>query len=868
MMKGHLAVETLKTTGSFPLWNPYIFGGLPYVDAMHGDIFYITALLRMILPVGTVMALVFVLQIIVAGIFTYGFLRTLKISKMVSLLGGIAYMFSGSIVSFVDAGHDGKVIVASFLPAGLFLIQKALTPQTKRRLTYFALLGLVIGLALLSPHLQMTYYMLMMMAFFIIFKFLVLGFGERKWRFASKTLGLAVGSLALGFAISAIQFLPSISYLAFSPRGEGGRGWEWNTSWSLPRLELFDLFNPRFSGLGPQNYWGSNAFKQHTEYFGIIILALVIVGVILAWRRRETRFFAGFSLFGILMALGGNTFFYRLPYTVFPLLSSFRAPAMIFFTVTFSATVLAALGLEAMVKLPVSEVRENRKVRIAVVVFATLGGLSLLFGVWSSLAPQGFGAFITSLGKLKTEGADNSSLQLVEAGIYTLLAAGVIRLWSLSAKRSQDLKGPRPILVAVLWNIANGKGKKNRGWLWGCLLVALFLTVIFLGYTRTPVNPTKAYANIPNAARGFWLGFVFLMGGFATIMLWRRTLKFSWGWGFLLTVLVFTDLWLVDRHFVNVVRDRYGKPISADQLYAPDEVVTFLKKDPGIYRVFPLQFRGQDLYRRDSYLMLHGVQSLGGYHGNQLGRYQEFIGSPGTIMFRDARNLRYPAFLTALDVRYLIGVRLPSREDFERLSPQDQQTLYAVYAELAPWLDTTQSSFRPVFAGQRYVLYRNTAPHSRAWLCTAVEVITQDEAILERMKRTDFDPRRTVILEEQPEGWQPSGDTLAAGTVEVTRYEPNVIELSADVRRPAVLVLSENWYPWYRAWVDGVERKVYRADYTLRAVPLEPGSHQVVFRFRSPYVTVGMWITFIALGLIGLVIASSLISNRKKRKES
>jgi len=112
----------------------------------------------------------------------------------------------------------------------------------------------------------------------------------------------------------------------------------------LPRAELFDLFNPRFSGiLG--NYWGANAFKQHSEYFGIIILALAIVGIILAWRRRETKFFAGFGLFAILMALGGNTPFYRIPYTIFPMLNSFRAPAMIFFTVSFSSVVLAALCL-------------------------------------------------------------------------------------------------------------------------------------------------------------------------------------------------------------------------------------------------------------------------------------------------------------------------------------------------------------------------------------------------------------------------------------------------------------------------------------------------------------------------------------------
>ena len=91
----------------------------------------------------------------------------------------------------IDAGHDGKVIVASLLPAGLFMIQKAFDPETKRKLMYFALLALVIGLALLSPHVQMTYYMLLMMAFFIIFKFFMMGIKGKRWGFAGKSLGFS-----------------------------------------------------------------------------------------------------------------------------------------------------------------------------------------------------------------------------------------------------------------------------------------------------------------------------------------------------------------------------------------------------------------------------------------------------------------------------------------------------------------------------------------------------------------------------------------------------------------------------------------------------------------------------------------------------
>ncbi|MEA3310615.1 MAG: hypothetical protein U9Q76_00165, partial [candidate division WOR-3 bacterium] len=770
------------------------FGGLPYVDAMHGDAFYITMLLRFIFSIGKVMALVFVLHIIVAGAGMLLYLKELKLKTATAFLGAMAYMFTGVIVSYVLAGHDSKVVVTSLLPWAMFFIHRGFRLG---KLLDFALLGFVFGLGLISPNVQMMYYAFLICGFYVLYQMYLAYKDHKKAKPVLKPFLLSAGSAAVGIAISAAQMLPGISYLGFSPRAGGGRGWDFATSWSLPRTELIDLFNPRFSGI-LQNYWGANAFKQHAEYFGIIIVALLIVGLILAWRRRETKFFAGFGIFGLLMALGGNTPFYYIPYYVLPLVKSFRAPAMIFFTVTFSIIVIASLGLEQTLSPdPRIERKKGKKRDTLTIVFAVLAGLVFILALWSTAAPQGFGNFAEALAK-----------------------GGLIK--------------------------AQGGARA------GALL-------------------SRMRANITNASGGFWLAFLFLAAGWLMIFLWRRLPKLKWLWTLGLGAVLFLDLWLVDRHFVKIVRDQAGNPVSAQQLYVPDEVVSFLKRDPGVYRVFPLQFRGQDLYRRDSYLMLHRIQSLGGYHGNQLARYQEFIGSPGTIMFRDAQNLRYPAFLAALDVKYLIGLRLPGPEDFERLSPQDQQTLYAIYSDLAPWLDTTTSSFRPVFAGQRYVIYRNTAPHYRAWLATEVEVIADDEAILQRMKRPDFDPHRTVILEEEPQDWQGSvdpSDTTSPGQVQITRYEPNVIELTADVKRPAVLVLSENWYPYYRAWVDGVERKVYRADYTLRAVTLEPGRHEVVFRFRSPYVTAGAWITIVALGLVGLAVVLSLVAARKKKSQT
>ena len=87
--------EQWKALGHIPLWNPYIFAGLPYVGAFHGDIFYPTAWLRLLLPIHVAMNLGFVVHYILAGFFAYLFIRRLGASWTGAVVGGLGYQLSG-----------------------------------------------------------------------------------------------------------------------------------------------------------------------------------------------------------------------------------------------------------------------------------------------------------------------------------------------------------------------------------------------------------------------------------------------------------------------------------------------------------------------------------------------------------------------------------------------------------------------------------------------------------------------------------------------------------------------------------------------------------------------------------------------------
>ena len=85
------AATFLKQTGGFPQWNPYLLGGMPYVAAMHGDIFYPTFLLRLILPVDVAMTWGMILHFFLCGLATYWFLRHgMRAGFAAALAGGVA----------------------------------------------------------------------------------------------------------------------------------------------------------------------------------------------------------------------------------------------------------------------------------------------------------------------------------------------------------------------------------------------------------------------------------------------------------------------------------------------------------------------------------------------------------------------------------------------------------------------------------------------------------------------------------------------------------------------------------------------------------------------------------------------------------
>jgi len=134
----------------------------------------------------------------------------------------------------------------------------------------------------------------------------------------------------------------------------------------------------------------------------------------------------------------------------------------------------------------------------------------------------------------------------------------------------------------------------------------------------------------------------------------------------------------------------------------------------------------------------------------------------------------------------------------------------------------------------------------RAKLYRNWQVVTNDEATLQKLVDPKFDPFQTVLIADQISTPNTNSASGNAGTVEFTTYHPKRIQLNAKVEAPSVLLLNDKFNPHWKVLVDGQEKPLLRANFIMRGVQLDKGEHRIEFRFQPPLNT--LYISLAALG--------------------
>ncbi len=142
--------------------------------------------------------------------------------------------------------------------------------------------------------------------------------------------------------------------------------------------------------------------------------------------------------------------------------------------------------------------------------------------------------------------------------------------------------------------------------------------------------------------------------------------------------------------------------------------------------------------------------------------------------------------------------------------------------------------------------YPNYLP--RAYVVANAEFLEDDNKALEKL--AVFDPSSKVIIN----GSGITNQIMNAGewTASFEKYASTEAVVKTFSQNDGFLVLSDTYYPGWRAWIDGVERPVLRANYNFRALSLPKGEHTVVFKFKPRSLNIGLFISLTGCLLVGL----------------
>ncbi len=305
-------------------------------------------------------------------------------------------------------------------------------------------------------------------------------------------------------------------------------------------------------------------------------------------------------------------------------------------------------------------------------------------------------------------------------------------------------------------------------------------------------------------------------------------------------LLVLCDLWQIDKRYLN--KDKFvTKREYTDQTFkkslADEEI---LKDDALSYRV--LNMNNPFNETKTSYYH----KSIGGYQAAKLRRYQDLI-------------------------ERRISLEMESINQTFKTNP----TLAGIDSTLShcPTLNMLNT---------KYIIYNPEQPpipnfhhDGNAWFVDSYRFAnTADE---EMTALNNLDPKKEAILDkkfaENLDGLQIIPDSMAK--IDLTKYTPDRLEYKSVSEKGGLAVFSEIYYPYgWKAYIDGKQVPISRADWTLRAIPVPAGEHQIVMEFDHDGVKICGIVTTTSSGLLMLILIAFILfyfyqtsRNRKNKLE-
>ncbi len=764
-------VKNEAATGEKSMWTNSMFGGMPAYQVKGDSSANLFRQINVISRLGLPFTTVAILFLYMIGFFVL--LISLKVDKWLSIAGAIAFAFGSYNIIIIIAGHITKAYAIGMMAPVLAAILFAFN---RNRIWGGILTAIALGMEIAYNHVQITYYLALLIAVLIIAKFID-AYKQKAIREFAKTAGVLVIAVVLALLPNLMNLLTTQEYGALTIRGKSeltnnsavkqgsGLDKDYAFAWSYGLKETWTILIPNVVGgesksigespellsnsdsqlkepLSQQSqYWGGRVFTSGPVYFGAIICFLFMLGAFI-YKGPERWWLIAGTILSLFLAWGENfSFFNDFMFYHFPLYNKFRTVEMALVIAGLTMPLLAFLGLREIWEKP--EVIKQNSLGL-IVSFALTGGIALAF----YLTPETFFNFI-SLQEMKG---------LAQQKLQSPQMADTIDLFIINLKQ---------IRASLLKSDA---------------LRSFFFIVLASGslwlYSTKKISSTILAAG--------------------------------------LTLLIIIDLWSVDRRYLS--NDDFVSPSQANSFVASVADKAILA-DKGLNnRVFAI-YRNPFNEVNTSYFH----QSIGGYHGAKLRRYQDVIDSNLTN--------NYQQLVAQLQKGSISGV-----DSILSISPA-LNMLNAKYVIYNP--------------GQNPIV--NHYALGNCWLVNSINWVENANDELASIEKTNL--RQTANVDEQFKNIIHLPNTDVSGEISLVSYKPNHLSYEYNSPVEQLAVFSEIYYnKGWNAYVDGKLTPYARANYVLRAMNIPAGKHTIDFKFEPQTYKIGQIISYSGSILILILI--------------
>jgi hypothetical protein len=841
--------ETLRA-GRLPLWNPYLFMGAPLLANSQAAVLYPLHWPLVGLSAPRQVAWSIVLHLWLAGAGTYFFARrAVGLGRPGAFLAAMVLALGGFLGAQVE--HLNQLNASAWLPWLLLCVEGAATAARARgRWGAVPAGAAVVSLVLLAGHTQATYIVLFGAGTYALLRALP-RLRQREWAPALQGPGgLLLMSLG-GAALAAAQLLPTLELSRLSVRS-GGLPYNEAASFSLKPTLLFKAFLPPL-------LW-SPPFSEYVAYVGLIGLTLAGLGTWAVVRQRQAGAEAlALALLGVFLALGAYNPAYYVLYKLVPGFDLFRAPARWLLLYALGTALLAGIGWEALSQAldrrsgrgAQAGQRRLRAGRLAAILLLALelflAGRRLAYN--QATAPAAYDSMRTATAHLLADQSGEPfrflSMSDIEYDPGDMADLQAMYKPCLSDQELYDLVVATKRKEVLAYNLPLTYGLASvDGYDGGLLPVARYVSLERLFLDEDEIWPDgrlrQQLRQVPPARLLSLLNVKYVITD-KTQDVWIDGVFYDLEHTVPLGQLTLDDLPAFETTHLGVVsyltgtaQITGGEPVSNG---TPVAEITLTDAEGS----------------RISLVLRAGEHTAEGrYEAGKTAHGQARVGH----VWRD--NPQGSDYIAVLD----LGQRLqPQTLTIRSLLPDeavqlrgltliDEATGTSRYLSIHP-------AYKLVHSGD-VKIYENLEVLPRAFGLYEAVVAPNDEEALVLLRDPATEPARQVILGEAGplEASAPAPDSRP--DVRLLDYEPEQVRLEADFDAPGYLVLTDAIYPGWQAEVDGQPAPVLRADLYFRAVALEAGQHQVVFRYQPASVRLGLAVSggaALALFLAGVGLA-------------